>query len=276
MAGRLDNKTAVITGGGNGIGRACAVRFAEEGANIVVADMQEAAGTETCALVKEQGREAIFVQLDAADDASNQAMAEAANERFGAIDVMVTAAGISHASYISGDESTTSGVITQAMAEVMSPADALRSTSIDDWNKVLNVNLTGTLMAIKAVGPAMIEQGSGSIITLASIAAKRPEAGPVAYAVSKAGVWMLTKSMAMRLGPHGVRVNAIGPGYINTNMTSFVKTFEGVADLLFQQMSIKRMGEPIDVANAALFLASDESSFFNGEILHPDGGFYTE
>jgi NAD(P)-dependent dehydrogenase (short-subunit alcohol dehydrogenase family) len=167
-------------------------------------------------------------------------------------------------------------LITEAMENVVSPGQTLRNFDLEGWNKVLNVNLTGTMLAISAVGPHMIDKGKGSIITIASIAAKRPEAGPLAYAVSKAGVWMMTKSVAMNLGPLGVRVNAIGPGYINTNMTSFMSTFDGITDLALTQIPLKRMGEPTDVANAALFLASDESSYFTGEILHPDGGFYTE
>jgi NAD(P)-dependent dehydrogenase (short-subunit alcohol dehydrogenase family) len=276
MTGRLDGRVAVITGGGNGIGRACAVRFAEEGANILVADIQDEPGAETVSLVKEQGREALFHHVDASSKDDNVAMAQAAAERFGQIDVLVTAAGISHSAYISGDHDTTSKLITDAMTEVMSPADNLRNFDQAAWQKVLDVNLTGTMLAVAAVGPYMIDKGKGSIITIASIAAKRPEAGPLSYAVSKAGVWMLTKSVAMNLGPHGVRVNAIGPGYINTNMTSFMKTFEGLTDLAMTQIPLKRMGEPEDVANAALFLASDESSYFTGEILHPDGGFYTE
>jgi NAD(P)-dependent dehydrogenase (short-subunit alcohol dehydrogenase family) len=276
VTGRLEGRVAVITGGGNGIGRACAVRFAEEGANILVADIQDEPGAETVSLVKEQGREALFHHVDASSKDDNVAMAQAAVERFGQIDVLVTAAGISHSAYVSGDHDTTTKLITDAMTEVLTPADNLRNFDQVAWQKVLDVNLTGTMLAVAAVGPHMIETGKGSIITIASIAAKRPEAGPLSYAVSKAGVWMLTKSVAMNLGPHGVRVNAIGPGYINTNMTSFMKTFEGITDLAMAQIPLKRMGEPEDVANAALFLASDESSYFTGEILHPDGGFYTE
>jgi NAD(P)-dependent dehydrogenase (short-subunit alcohol dehydrogenase family) len=276
MPGRLDGRLAVITGGGNGIGRACAVRFAEEGANILVADIQDEPGAETVSLVKERGREALFHHVDASSKDDNASMAQVASERFGQIDVLVTAAGISHPAYVSGDKDTTSKLITDAMTEVMSPADNLRNFDLDGWNKVLTINLTGTMLAIAAVGPYMVEQGKGSIITLASIAAKRPEAGPLSYAVSKAGVWMLTKSVAANLGPHGVRVNAIGPGYINTNMTAFMNDFPGIADLALTQIPLKRIGEAEDVANAALFLASDESSYFTGEILHPDGGFYTE
>ena len=153
-------------------------------------------------------------------------MAQAAVERFGQIDVLVTAAGISHSAYVSGDHETDNetdhrrddrGDVTGRQPSQLRPGQLAESA---------DVNLTGTMLAVAAVGPYMIDKGKGSIITIASIAAKRPEAGPLSYAVSKAGVWMLTKSVAMNLGPHGVRVNAIGPGYINTNMTSFMRTFE--------------------------------------------------
>jgi NAD(P)-dependent dehydrogenase (short-subunit alcohol dehydrogenase family) len=123
----------------------------------------------------------------------------------------------------------------------------------------------------------MLEQGrGGSIVTIASIAAKHPEAGPAAYAVSKAGVWMLTKHAARSLGPAGIRVNAIGPGFIETNMTAPLREIPGVADMLLDNLPLRRMGTAREVADTALFLAGDESSYFTGEILHPDGGFVTD
>lgn len=276
MGERLEGRVAVVTGGGNGIGRACCERFAEEGADIVVADLLEEPGNETVARVKERGREAIFVPIDAASDDDNQAMAARALERFGRIDALVTAAGISHSEYVSGDAQATNRMIERAAAEFGSPADALRNLDVAGWQRVLDVNLTGTLLAIRAVGPHMADAGTGSIVTIASIAAKRPEAGPIAYSVSKAGVWMVTKSLARSLGPAGVRVNAIGPGFIETNMTTFLHENEAIRNMALTQIPLGRIGKPTDVANAALFLASDESSYFTGEILHPDGGFYTE
>ena len=142
---------------------------------------------------------------------------------------------------------------------------------------MLDVNLTGTFLAVQAAARRMLDLGrGGSIITIASIAAKHPEAGPVAYGVSKAGVWMVTKQAAMSLGPAGIRVNAIGPGYIDTNMLAVMKTMPGAAERLISGLPLRRLGTPLDVANAALFLAGDESSYFTGEILHPDGGFVTD
>lgn len=276
MGGRLEDRVAVVTGGGNGIGRACCERFAEEGAHVVIADIQEEPGAETVARVKERGREALFVRVDASSRPDNETLAQSAIERFGQVDVLVTAAGISHHMYVSGDKTATQRMVEQAMENMASPAQALRDLDVDGWQKVIDVNLTGTMLAIRAIGPHMAERRSGSIVTIASIAAKRPDAGPLPYTVSKAGVWMLTKSLARSLGPTGVRVNAIGPGYIETNMTSFLTDNEMIKQMALMQIPLGRIGTPQDIANAALFLASDESSYFTGEILHPDGGFYTE
>ncbi len=273
---RLSGKVAIVTGGGNGIGRACAVRFAEEGADVLIADIQDEPGAETVGLVKDLGREALFVRVDARSEADNETMAATAVERFGKIDVLVTAAGISHQDYVSGDTQATQQMIERAMTDFASPAQALANLEVAGWQRVLDVNLTGTMLAIRACAERMATGGGGSIVTIASIAAKRPDAGPLSYAVSKAGVWMLTKSTARSLGPVGIRVNVIGPGYIDTNMTAFLTENEMIKQMALTQIPLGRIGTPVDVANAALFLASDESSYFTGEILHPDGGFYTE
>jgi NAD(P)-dependent dehydrogenase (short-subunit alcohol dehydrogenase family) len=276
VAGRLEGRVAVVTGGGNGIGRACCVRFAEEGADVVVADLLDDAGAETVRLVKDLGREALFVHLDAASPADNDRMSSVALERFGKIDVLVTAAGISHAGYVSGRTEIDTAMMTEAASRFGQPGAGIVGLEPDAWEKVLRVNLTGTMLAVKACVPAMLDQGSGSIITIASIAAKRPEAGPYAYAVSKAGVWMFTKSLAQDLAKGGVRVNAIGPGFVDTNMTKMFMEIDVVKQMVLQSVPMGRPAEPREIANAALFLASDESSYFTGEILHPDGGFYTE
>ena len=273
---RLEGRVAVVTGGGNGIGRACCVRFAEEGADVVVADLLDEPGAETVALVKEAGREAMFQHLDAASRDDNDALAQAALERFGKIDVLVTAAGISHANYKSGELDRDRQMMMDAIARMGDPAAGITDLDPDEWQRVLDINLTGTMLAIRACAPSMIAARSGSIVTIASIAAKRPEAGPLAYSVSKAGVWMMTKSWARNLAPVGVRLNAIGPGYIDTHMTQGLLENEMIRGMLLMQIPMGRAGTPREIANAALFLASDESSYFTGEILHPDGGFYTE
>lgn len=275
MAGRLEGRVAVVTGGSNGIGRACAIRFAAEGAKVLVADVMRDAGEELAAEIQAQGDEAIFFELDASDVGQNRAMAETAVQRFGGIDVLVTAAGISHANYRSGDF-----VADKKLFEDMeSLADALERRLLEldpsEWQRVLDVNLTGTLLAVKSCVAHMLERG-GSIVTIASIAAKRPEAGPLPYCVSKAGVWMLTKTLAPLLGPSQIRINAIGPGFIATNMTHLLEENPEILGTLGLQIPLGRVGAPEEIASTALFLASEESSYFTGEILHPDGGIYTE
>jgi NAD(P)-dependent dehydrogenase (short-subunit alcohol dehydrogenase family) len=270
--GRLQGKVAVVTGGGNGIGRACCARFHEEGASVVVADLLEDAGRETVEIL---GGNAAFVPLDAAEAAANNAVMDAAVETFGGIDVVVTAAGISHAGYRSGDRDADVAMLAAAGAD--DPSRALTDLPLDDWQRVLEVNLTGTFLAVQSAARRMVAQGrGGSIVTIASIAAKHPEAGPVSYAVSKAGVWMLTKHAARSLGSAGIRVNAIGPGFIRTNMTQIIGEIPEVEKHLLRTIPLRRWGEPREIADTALFLASDESSYYTGEILHPDGGFYTD
>jgi NAD(P)-dependent dehydrogenase (short-subunit alcohol dehydrogenase family) len=266
---RLDGKVALVTGGGNGIGRACCQRFVEEGASVVIADVLDTAGEEAASAL---GDRSAFIHLDATSAADNEAAAQLAVDRFGGLDILVTAAGISHAGYRSGDMSADLALLESR--GVVEPKDQFLETSAEEWQKVLDVNLTGTLLAVQAAARRM--SAGGSIITIASIAAKHPEAGPVAYSVSKAGVWMLTKQAARLLGPSGIRVNAIGPGFIETNMTAILREIPEVSQMIATTLPLRRIGTPREVANTALFLASDESSYFTGEILHPDGGFVTD
>ena len=272
--GRLDGKVAVVTGGANGIGRACCERFAEEGADVVVGDVQ--AADATVAAVSAVGRRAVARRLDAASAESNDALMQVAVDELGGLDVLVTAAGISHAAYRSGDVANDLARFADYRA-APDPAHVFAELPLEAWQAVLDVNLTGTLLAVQAAARQMLARGGGgSIITIASIAAKHPEAGPVAYGVSKAGVWMVTKQAAQALGPAGIRVNAIGPGYIDTNMLAVMKEMPGAIDQIVGRLPLRRLGRPVDVANAALFLASDESCYFTGELLHPDGGFVTD
>jgi NAD(P)-dependent dehydrogenase (short-subunit alcohol dehydrogenase family) len=273
---RLQGKVAVVTGGGNGIGRACCERFAAEGADIVVADLMEGPGNDVVAAVEALGRSAVFVRADAASAADNEATMQAAVDRFGHLDVLVTSAGISGKGYVSdGDVAgTLERMASGGGSALADPATAFLEMPLDEWQAVLDVNLTGTLLAIQSAGRRM--SGGGSIITLASIAGKQPEAGTPAYSVSKAAVWMLTKFAAKTLAPSGVRVNAIGPGFIETNMTAVVKAVPQLEERFMAQVPMARFGTPREIADTALFLASDESSYTTGEIFHVDGGFYTE
>ena len=276
---RMSGKVAVITGGANGLGRATALRFVQEKAKgIVVADMLEEAGLETVQLLKDAGGKAVYVSLDAVNRRENQSMIEAALTEFGSVDVLVTAAGITHQDYLSGDKEAEVKMAIKRAQEIENPAQGFIDGSLEEWQKVIDVNLTGTYFALQAAAAAMIEQGTGgSIITLASIAAKHPDAGPTPYVVSKAGVWMLTKKAARELAPENIRVNAIGPGFIETHMTTIFEIAppERVEETL-KSVPMGRRGLPIEVANTALFLAYDESSYMTGQILHPDGGYFTD
>ncbi|MET7298995.1 SDR family NAD(P)-dependent oxidoreductase [Embleya sp. NPDC005575] len=268
--GQLDGKVAVVTGGANGIGRACCERFAEEGADIVIADLLDEAAIGTIEAVEKRGRRATYMHTDASSPTDTGTVMQHAIDTFGAIDVLVTAAGISTADYVSGRPSNT------AAAE-RDPIKRFVDSPLAEWQRVLDVNLTGTLLAVQAAARWMVARNRrGSIITIASIAAKHPEAGSAAYSVSKAGVWMLTKQAALVLGPAGIRVNAIGPGFIETNMTAVLRGMPELEQRLLGSVPLGRMGSAREVANAALFLASDQSSYFTGEMLHPDGGFYTD
>lgn len=268
MAGRLEDRVAVVTGGASGIGRACAVRLAQEGADIVVADLKPDA-KETVTEIEALGRRAIFVQTDTSREQDCQGLASAAVEELGKIDGLVAAAGISHAHYVSGEE--------QELDRSRDPqAGYIVSKPLADWEKVLAVNLTGVMLSDRAVIRRMIELGTrGSVVNIASGAAKLPFAGAADYCVSKAGVWMLTKTLALEVAAHGIRVNAIGPGFIETPMTAAMRSDPERRDQILRGTPLGRLGQPEDIANTALFLLSDESSYFTGQILHPDGGIFT-
>jgi glucose 1-dehydrogenase len=272
--GRLAGKAALITGGANGIGLACAQRFAAEGAKIVLADVQDDAGESAVVDLRGDGHEAIFVHLDASSAADVDAAVTAAVSDFGSLDILVTSAGISYTGYSSGDRSRDAAVA--ELGAGVDEATAFLHLPLEQWNPVLDVNLTGTLLAVQAAGRQMVKQPSGgSIITLASIAALVPEVGSLAYSVSKAGVWMVTKMAALALGSSGVRVNAIGPGFTDTNMTKIIGALPDRATQIVEQIPMRRFGQPSEIAGVALFLASDDASYVTGELLIADGGFYT-
>jgi NAD(P)-dependent dehydrogenase (short-subunit alcohol dehydrogenase family) len=254
------------------------VRFAEEGAAVVVADLLDGPGHETVARIEAGGGRAAFVSVDVTSRADNDAMARTAIEQFDGLHVVVTAAGVATGGYVSGDLE----LAQKSMRERYEPdpARGFVKLDIDDWQSVLDINLTGTLRSLQSCVGAMLDHGcarGASLITIASIAAKHPDAGSLAYGVSKAGVWWLTKKLARELVGAGIRANAIGPGFIETNMTALMQFMpEAARQHIERQIPMGRMGTPEEIANTALFLASDEASYFTGEILHPDGGFFTE
>jgi NAD(P)-dependent dehydrogenase (short-subunit alcohol dehydrogenase family) len=256
MSLRLDNKTFLVTGGASGIGRASALRFAKEGANVCVADRQAGAAEETATEVRKLGRQGLAIQVDVSNPAQVQAMVDQAAKELSGIDIVLAAAGVSAANYGEGK---------------VEPK-FLNELPFEQWRKVLSINLDGVFLTCTAVAREMVKQGRGGrIIAISSGAAKVPLKGSGDYCVSKAGVWMLMKCMALELGRYHITANAIGPGVIDTPMTKGIQR-----DARFERMvgrtPLKRIGKPEDVANTALFLASEEGSYFTGSILHPDGG----
>ena len=268
MAGRLQDKVAVVTGGANGIGRACCVRFAEEGADVVVADLDAEQGEETVRLVREAGRDARFIRTDTTSEADCLAMVQVAVDAFGGVDVCLAAAGIGFGGYVSG----------QTWRREGSPADwYITRQTLDSWQTVLDVNLTGVMLTDRAVAQPDDRAGPRRFDHQHRLDLRQERArGQLAYAVSKAGVWMLTKVAALELVQDRIRVNAIGPGYVETNMTLPAQEDEEVNRTLLADVPMGRLGQPREIADAALFLACDESSYFTGEMLHPDGGYFTE
>ncbi|MHB8575331.1 MAG: SDR family NAD(P)-dependent oxidoreductase [Dehalococcoidia bacterium] len=260
MAGRLEGKVALITGGGSGIGRACALLFAREGAAICAADMNLEGAATTVQAVEQAGGKALAVQVDTTDEGDCTAMVERCVEAFDGVDVLIAAAGISSARPPAAPAAEPWGVLN-------TPAEAFK--------RVVDVNFYGVLFSDRAVARWLVaHRRPGSIINLGSVASRVPLPGG-AYSVSKAGVWMLTKVMGAELAKTGVRVNAIGPGFIETPMTALLREDEARSQWALGMTPMGRYGKPEEIANTALFLASDDSSYFTGEILHPAGGMFT-
>ena len=265
--GRMDGKVAVITGGASGIGRACGLRFAAEGASIVVADLNPDRAANVVDEITALGSPAVAVAVDTSSQEQNDAMADAAVDAFGRIDACVAAAGISHAGYVSRE------IDDQAGNDRFDRGDMFFiDKSLESWQRVLDVNLTGVMLTNQAVARKMTETGGGAIVNISSIAGTNVLKGSADYCVSKAGVWMLTRCAALELSRYGIRVNAVGPGYIQTSMSGAVLGNERWVAARERETPLGRLGVPDDIANACLYLCSDDASFVTGEIIFPDGG----
>lgn len=246
----LRDQVGIVTGGGQGLGKTFCHAFAEAGADIVVAEINEATGPGTVEEVKALGRDALFIPTDVRDEASVEQMVDAALARFGKIDFLMNNAGI----------------VQHLEAEQVAAAD---------WREVLDVNLTGVFLCSQAVGRHMIERREGRIINIASMSGlivniPQPQAS---YNASKAGVIHLTKSLASEWAPYNVRVNAIAPGYMNTAMAApFFKDPE-YGGVWINAIPMKRPGEPEELGPVAVFLASEASSYVTGATMVVDGGY---
>ncbi|MGF1504544.1 MAG: beta-ketoacyl-ACP reductase [Anaerolineae bacterium] len=246
---RLQDRVALVTGGAAGIGQATAQRFAEEGAKVVICDLNEEAGKKTAEDIGGH-----FHQVTVADRDAVRAWIDDVVEKHERIDVLVNNAGIVRdrqlVKYKNGD------VVSQ-MAE-------------EDWDSVIAVNLKGVFNCTQAVVPTMIRQNSGVILNASSVVGLDGNFGQTNYVATKAGVVGMTKVWARELGRYGIRVNAVAPGFIATEILRDMP--EKVLEGMVNRTPLKRMGEPVDIANAYVFLASDEASYISGTVLRVDGG----
>ncbi len=238
--GLLESKIAVITGGGRGIGKATAQLFTNEGATVVIAEFDEVSGQSTA---NELG--AHYIKTDISNEESVNALFNFVSSKFGQLDILVNNAGI--------------------LAD-----STLKKLDSDSFDAVINVNLRGVYLCGRAAANIMIEQGSGVILNASSVVAHYGNFGQTNYVASKAGVIGITKVWARELGKDGIRVNAVAPGFIQTNMTAGMP--EKVVNMMGDKVPLKRWGQPEDVANAYTFLASDEASYITGAVLNVDGG----
>ena len=245
----LKNKAAIVTGGGSGNGRAIALRFAREGADIVVVGRTLKKVEETAKEIEEIGRRSLALKADVSVYGDVARMVKAAVDKFGKIDILVNNAGI---------------IIRK---------DLFDHTE-EDWDKTMNINLKSVFLCCKEVVPVMLKQGKGKIVNIAS-GAGQTGVRRGAYGASKAGVINLTASMALELAPYKINVNAVSPGTIETPMSAAVTASPEMEEKAVRCIPYGRLGQPEDIASAALFLASDESDYMVGSVVVVDGGLHT-
>lgn len=254
MGFELHDRVAVITGGANGIGYATALTFARAGAKVAVWDYNEAAGQRVVAEIQSTGGEALFCKVNVAAQEDVAAATAATLERWRRIDILINNAGITR----------------DAQLVKVKDGEVVGQMGESEFDQVIAVNLKGVFNCTQAVVPAMIRQGYGRIVSAASVVGLYGNFGQTNYVASKAGVIGMTKTWARELGKRGITANAIAPGFIVTEMTQAMpeRVFAGMID----HTPVGRAGEPQDVANAYLFLASSEAAFINGVVLSVDGG----
>ena len=237
---RLENKVAIITGGSAGIGAATAVKFAEEGAKVIIWDLDEERGN---ALAKQLN--ATFMKVNTANYTQVETAAKAIHEQFGRIDILINNAGITRDS-------------------------SLKKMTPEQWQQVIDVNLSGVFYCAKVISEYMLLNGWGRIVNASSVVGLYGNFGQTNYVATKAGIIGMTKTLARELGRKGITVNAVAPGFIATEMVAAMP--ENVLEGMKAKVPIGRLGEPAEIANAYAFLSSDEASYINGHTLSVDGG----
>ena len=245
----LDGRVALVTGAGRGIGRAIAMGFAEAGADLVLVSRTGADVEAAAAAARERGRRALAAPADVSDEAAVATLFDRTLAEYGRLDVLVNAAGISPI---------------YRRAEQTSPAD---------WDAILAVNLRGAFLCATAAGRAMLAQGGGAIVNVGSIGGSVALPRLVAYCASKGGVVQLTKVLAVEWARHNVRVNAVAPGYVETEMTAGMVANPRIYQSMCDRTPMGRLGKPEEIVGAAIFLASDAASYITGQVLYVDGGW---
>ena len=242
----LDGKIALVTGGSRGIGRAVAIELAKEGATVAINYAgNKAAAEEVQSIITEMGGKAMIIQADVSDEKSATQMVEEVIAQLGGVDILVNNAGI-----------TRDGLFIRMKEE--------------DWNAVINTNLTGIFNCTKVAAKYMMKKRSGRIINMSSVSGIMGNAGQTNYAAAKAGVIGFTKSLAREMASRGITVNAVAPGFIATDMTAAMP--EKAQEHVLTSIPLGKMGKPEDIANTVLFLASDKASYITGQVIHVDGG----
>ena len=245
----LKDKVALITGGSSGIGRAVALAWAREGAKVVVSDVDRGGGGETVEQVRAAGGEAIFIAADVGKPEDCEALVRGAVEKFGRLDIACNNAGIG------------------------GPQAPTADYPLDGWAQVIGINLSGVFYGMKYQLPAMLKNGGGAIVNMASILGAVGFAGAPAYTAAKHGVVGLTQAAALEYSAQGVRINAVGPGFIHTPMISALEDNQAVNDMLVAAHPIGRLGRAEEVAELVLWLSSDKASFVTGSYYPVDGGY---
>lgn len=245
----FDGKVALVTGGGSGIGQAACHLYAREGAKVVVSDIDEKGGAEVVRIIQDRAGEATFIKADVSRSEDCESMVQAALERFGRLDIAFNNAGIG------GEASLTADY------------------SIESWQKVIDINLSGVFYCTKYEIPAMLQSGGGAIVNMASVLGQAAFAQSLAYVAAKHGVVGLTKTTAVEYGNQGIRVNAVGPGFIRTPLISNLEEDQQIRDYLVSLHPMGRLGESEEVAELVVWLSSDKASFINGAYYPVDGGY---